>query len=160
MMPTNMLYIFKNENPPASFAQHENIGEDRIFFHTLCTGGGKSYRVEHLNSLFENGENIDHLFERVVSMMQYLQEGYHSGEYYGPPGEYHAASTEYPLKYELLVDNLSEVALDVIKGINSGSAIEADEEGIGTDFCKTLIEDRTSILTSPDLDDGLSYTPV
>ncbi len=155
MMPANTLSIFKNERPPASFAQHEDIGEDRIFHQTLCTGGAKSYKVAHLNKLYENGENIDNLFERTLSMMRYLQQGYHSGEYDGPAGQYEAASTEYPYKYELLAQGLSDAALDVIEDMNSGPFISVHEEGMGANFCATLIEDRNALTQAHDL----SFTP-
>ena len=80
----NILNIFK-ENA-TNLQKH--AGKNKIFHHITCDGNAYSYDVAKINALFEEDQNPEYLLQRLVSMMEYLQTGYHTGEFLGPAGKY------------------------------------------------------------------------
>lgn len=137
-MQMNMVKIFKEATPYlAPYA-----GKGKIFEHLLCTGARKSYGVRNLNHIFENQIDTDKLLARLIIMMEYLQDGYHSGQYAGPAGKYKYALTEYPEKYKLLVEGLSEQSLNVIRSVDVSTFCSAEPRNLGQLFCDSLKENR------------------
>lgn len=137
-----MLYIFKEQDPRMEgFA-----GKGKIFFNPVCTGNAYSYDVDKINTFFETGHSEDHLLERMITMMDYLQEGYHSGEYPGNAGKYPHAAEEYPEKYLALVRGLSERALDAIESNDLSSFTTQEPADLGAGFVQQLREDRAALL--------------
>ena len=142
MQPSNMLLFYKDHLHPTS----PRSKLTRIFEHTLCTGGKASYTVEHINTIFETGNNVDSLHGRMVAMMLYLQNGYHSRIYEGPAGEYEHAAEAYPKMYLDLVSGLSDAALAVIENVHAGVFFPGKT---GSSFCKQLIQDRNNLRPVP-----------
>lgn len=137
----NILRIFKERAAPlVNFA-----GQGKIFHNTTCDGNAYSYDVEKINSFFETNHNTDHLLQRMVIMMEYLQQGYHTNEYPGPAGKYKHAITEYPEKYMLLVRGLSDKALQQIRSIDMSKYTNQEPKNLGTIFYNKLILDRMKL---------------
>ena len=148
-----MLYVFKEQDPRMS----DYAGREKVFYHTVCTGNEYSYDVDKINSLFEERDDIDSLLARMVIMMEYLQDGYHSGEYPGPAGLYIHAHDEYPEKYLLLVEGLSERALEVMDEINVSKFSMSEPSDLAQQYVHRLREDREMLTQQfkfrPDLKD-------
>lgn len=137
-----MLYIFKEQDP----SMQDFAGRGKIFYNPVCTGNAYSYDVDKINEFFETGHSEDHLLERMISMMEYLQAGYHEEHYPGNAGKYASAAEEYPEKYMRLVEGLSESALAAIAQ-NDLSAFTAQEPAdLGARFVEQLREDRAALL--------------
>jgi hypothetical protein len=147
---SNMLSIFKDDD--SRMAEH--AGKDRVFFHSQCTGQYSSYGPDKVSTFFVEDINPDHLLERMVSLMHYLQEGYHTGEYPGPAGEYDGAEKEYPLRYLSLVSGLSDEALEIIKDTKMSGWTTQLPDDLGEIFYEQMQEDKRELNVSPDLRGG------
>ena len=132
-MLTNMLEIFKAQDP----RMEEFAGSGKIFFHHLCTGARVSYGVEHINRIFEEGHNVDHLQERMVSLMEGLQS--RDPALYE---KYSCAEEEYPDLYRLLVGGLSDQALAVIRQTDVSAVYKNEPADLGPKFVDRLLQDR------------------
>lgn len=141
-MLSNFLYVFKE----ATHGKDKYAGRGKIFLHHVCTGNTKSYSVDRINWFFENNHNRDSLLERMIIMMEYLQQGYHNNEYPGPPGQYEYAHEEFPMKYLLLVKGLSDQALQQIRNIDVSIFTSNEPADLGEKFYRQIIADRARLI--------------
>lgn len=138
----NFLHLFKEQDS----RMQEFAGKGKIFFNPVCTGNAYSYDVDKINAFFEADHAEDHLLERMISMMDYLQEGYHTGEYPGKAGKYPHAAEEYPEKYIRLVEGLSDDALNAIANNDMSEFTAQLPADLGAQFANQLREDRAAVL--------------
>lgn len=136
----NILEVFKEQLP----TNKPYAGQGKIFLNRVCTGRSYSYSVERINRFFEENDNADHILQRLISMMEYLQDGYHKGVYGGLASAYAHATTEYPEKYLLLVNGLSEKALDVIRRTKMSDWTTAEPDNLGEVFYTSIMRDRST----------------
>lgn len=140
------LYLFKNRDP--SMQRYCKPGVEMIFFDVpACKGEhtANAISVRGINKAFE--QNIDEvgLLKRMVWMMDYLQEGYHTGDYPGPAGEYDHARTEYPQKYKALVIGLSDKTIETIRTGDFSDPSGQIPSDVGTRFIERLLVDREAL---------------
>ncbi|MCD8563105.1 MAG: hypothetical protein LRY54_03460 [Alphaproteobacteria bacterium] len=111
-MLVNELEVFKEQHPRMS----RHAGQEKIFFHYLCTGDAKAYGIDSVNKIFEDDVNTDNLQPRLISLMVDLQACHqrHGGNFPEWMLKYNGAEKEYPGLYERLLHGLSDKALDVI----------------------------------------------
>lgn len=140
----NTISIFKECDSRMS----DMAGQQRVFFHVLCTGEYKSYGAEKINELFHSPANPEHLLERMVSLMHYLQEGYHKKKYEGKPAEYEYAQTEYPQRYLALVNGLNEETLEKIRQIKMSNWTQQLPDNLGEDFYRQIMQDKKMLHVS------------
>jgi len=148
------LFIFKDQDR----RMKRFAGQDKVFFHVTCTGGGQylSYGMNTINTEFESGGNLENLQEKMVECMAYLQDGYHSGKYEGKAGEYEHAATEYPQRYETLVHGLSDESIEAMKKLDLSKRTYPRDQNL---FFQILIKDREMLCPSPSQADfELIYT--
>lgn len=142
-IPTNTIYIFKDHDPVMA----EHASQDRVFFQMTCEGQPISYTVAKLNHVFEAGINTESMQQRFVSLMHYLQQGYHAGKYRDTPAEYEHAQEEYPQRYLALVNGLSGGALEKIKALRMSEWTQQLPDDLGAQFATKLLEDRQKLQT-------------
>jgi len=135
-MLENRLLLFREQNPYT----RDFAGRGKIFLHHLCTGARASYGVNHINRLFEENLNEDSLLERMIMTMHALQVR-HPDVF----GKYKYAETEYPEKYRLLVEGLSDKALDAIVKIDVSRVAKAEPADLGQQFVDGILADRAAL---------------
>lgn len=140
MIP-NILEIFKEEDP----RMEEYGGKGRILFHRDCTGRSFSYDVKKINQFFKEGTNPDHMLERMVSIMHYLQQGFHTEQYESKAGEYEHANEEYPKRYLALVNGLDDDALNAIRHTQISNWTSQLPDDLGKQFYEQLIRDKNTL---------------
>ncbi len=138
----NSLHIFKDHDPRMA----DYAGSGKVVYNSVCNGNNYSYSAEQIGAMFEgDGRVPDHVLPRLVIMMHYLQEGYHSGHYNGTAGEYEYARQEYPERYLSLVRGLTDAALEEIRNTRMSSFTSQVQDNLGKVFVEQLLQDRSRL---------------
>jgi len=143
-MTPNIIEIFKDHDP----RMEEYASAGRIFFHRDCLGRSYSYGADKINQFFTESTNPDHMLERTVATMHYLQQGFHAEQYDGKAGDYPHANDEYPRRYLALVSGLDDNALEAIRNIQISNWTSKLSNDLGKQFYDQLIEDKKGLVVA------------
>lgn len=148
------IYVFSPDISAVAHhkSEHPDFNtEDKVFFHMVspCHVGYQSYSADTLNGLYTDelevkdfpGVNapstLDSMKYRMISLMSYMQQIYETGEIAEtaqPLIGREKALEQYPERYLLLVNGLSEDALDAI------AEYDLSHRGIPNDTGKRFVE--------------------
>lgn len=154
-MQENYLELFKESSIEPAFIKDR--GKNKIFLHTLtCEEDYRrvAYGIKSVNKILEDPKTFDEdtrklaLASRMIAMINALQEGVKNGFDKNGLGRYKKAEEDYPRLYALIIDGISEKALDEISKHEMQFGTHVLPLDLGKKLADTIREDRKNGLSN------------
>ena len=156
----NMLEFFKESSRGPKFIPHQ--GQNKIFFHTYtCEEDfqSKAYSMDSVNDAFERKKDPESLLSKMIIMLHELNESVHTGIWDKKKlGKYEHAETDYPKIYKIVLEEISDGALENIANHKLDFGLSVHPSDLGKTVAQRIKEDRVNKDLMESLDRELEPT--